>query len=392
MSSLRPYGRDDAIRSPFSVLRLRQRPPPGLCLSGPMPNNRIHERKMVMSKAQYALLLAIGIVPFRTTIAIANCDNALVRATYNLGNKIGIDWRLADLVDNSSYDEIKHSAGGNAVIYGVPVGVNYDDYKNRIDNLKHSHNEQLSYSQQLNVAWSGLDPNAVNAYHDCLKTEIINTSGLHAVVTGATDSDISILIRWNVPGQLSTPVTWQGAAQITTLFPPALGQGDITLIVPRPSLQMSIAGNGGGYTTQSIVLEPLPPPAPDITPQWVSFTSPNFVTKDGGGSGVGNISGINFQLLVNPASGPAPTPYKFTYDYYNGSGTWRGAQAIYVKLLDSNNSAVDVLKFGVDRGRCIYGHTEPRPQPAGMTPNIDATKVRAISVETDAVSGRQTPC
>lgn len=336
-------------------------------------------------------VLTLGAVS--TALAQESCDGALVRATYNLSNNVGLDWRLADLVDQATYDQVKHDAGANAVIYGVPVGANYSDYKNHVDTLKKQHNEQLTYTQQLNVAWSGLDPNSVNTYRDCLNAKILNSNGLRGAVIGATKSDISVLFRWNVPGNPKTSVNWSGVpSQLKSLFPKSISQGDVTIVVPRPQQEMSIAANAPGYTTQAIVLEPLPPPAPDLTPKWLHFAFPDIVAPDGNGYAVGHVSGISVSLLDDPSKGTTKVPYKFSYDYYNGSGTWRGSQTIFVKILGANNEVLDTLAFGLDRGHCVYGKAEPRPQPDGFTKDIDASSVKGITVQTNAVSGVQTRC
>jgi hypothetical protein len=139
-----------------------------------------------------ASAVSLSLALISPSIAQSVCDAALVRATYNLSNRVGLDWRLADLVTQETYNEVKNSAGASAVIYGLPVGANYTDYKNRIDKLKKEYTEQLSYTQQLNVAWSGLDPKSENLYRDCLSAQILTTDGLHAVVVGATKNDIAL--------------------------------------------------------------------------------------------------------------------------------------------------------------------------------------------------------
>jgi hypothetical protein len=305
---------------------------------------------------------------------------------------VGLDWRLADLVTQETYNEVKNSAGVSGVIYGVPVGANYSDYKNRVDKLKKEYTEQLSYTQQLNIAWSGLDPKSENLYRDCLNTQVLTTDGLHAVVVGATKTDIAILVSFSVPGKLKTSVNWVGVpSEWRSLFPKSLKSGRLMVIVPRPNKEISVAGNAPGYATKQIVLEPLPPPPPDLTPKWVNFTHANIPTKDGSGNVVGTISGITFLLLSDP-QGTGKAPYKFKYDYYNGSGTWRGSQTIFVELLDPKGLVLDTLKFALDRGKCVYGKAEPRPQPDGTTNVGSGTFVKNIRVQTNAVSGKQTGC
>jgi hypothetical protein len=163
------------------------------------------------------------------------------------------------------------------------------------------------------------------------------------------------------------------------------------VIVPRPKGQISVAGNAPGYATKQVVLEPLPPPAPDLMPKWVNFAHPNIQTKDGNGNVVGTISGISFLLLTEP-QGTGKASYKFKYDYYNGSGTWRGSQTIFLELLNANGDVLDTLKFALDRGKCVYGKAEPRPQPDGTTNIAGGNLVKSIRVQTNAVSGKQTGC
>ena len=44
------------------------------------------------------------------------CDAALIRSTYNSFSSNQMDWRLATLVSEKDYNEIKQDAGGSAVI------------------------------------------------------------------------------------------------------------------------------------------------------------------------------------------------------------------------------------------------------------------------------------
>jgi hypothetical protein len=70
--------------------------------------------------------------------AHAICESALVLSTYNKQLAYQSDWRVADLVDSATYDRIKHDAGVNAVIYGIPVGANYSDFKDRFLDIERS--------------------------------------------------------------------------------------------------------------------------------------------------------------------------------------------------------------------------------------------------------------
>jgi hypothetical protein len=189
-------------------------------------------------------------------------------STYNSSGITTLDWRLADLVDQTAYDQIKQNGGASAVIYGVPVGANYNEFKNTINTYKQSTNQSLSYSQQVNLAWTGLDPNAQSAYTACLQAEQQKT-GLHAFVVFATTTNIAIQINWNVPGISTAGIAVAGAdAQTQALFPQRVGNGAVTVVVPRPQIEFAIAINSvqpSGYSA-SLVLEPLPPPPIPVSP------------------------------------------------------------------------------------------------------------------------------
>lgn len=211
-----------------------------------------------------AALLSCG--PVR---AQSNCDAALVMSTYNSTSSVGLDWRMASLVTETEWNDIHKNGSASALIYGVPVGASYSEYENSAKRYRDEYGESLSYHQQLNVAWTGIDPNSPSLYKTCLMNNLFDQNGLHAAVLGATRSDITILVRWrdpNSPGPLR--VRWVAAAQgsegILARFPSLVPQGDTTIIVPRPSSEFSIAGNANGSSTYQIVLEPLPAPPPKV--------------------------------------------------------------------------------------------------------------------------------
>lgn len=195
---------------------------------------------------------------------VSDCDAALVKSTYASASNVGVDWRLADLVSQQTYDEIMHDGGANAVIYGVPVGASYKDFKSSIASFKHVHQESLSFSEKRNIAWTGVDPSTPTLYRSCLDAQVFAGVGLHAAAIGATASDISILVRWFSPGGPNTlPITWQNAdPAISDRLPDHVPLGETIIILPRPHTQTSIAANAIGYTTGTIVLEPLPAPPP----------------------------------------------------------------------------------------------------------------------------------
>jgi hypothetical protein len=239
-----------------------------------------------------------------------SCDSALVKSTYNSSANTKIDWRLADLVDQNTYEEIKHNGAGSATIYGVPVGANYEDYKNTIASYKQSTNQSLSYSQQVNVAWTGLDPNAPSAYRDCLRAEQLKT-GLHAFVIAATTTNILVRINWNVPGFATTRIEIAGAdSQMQRLFPGVVGNGEVTVAIPRPKAQIAVAINSVqplGYSTE-ITFEPLPPPPPPIDSDQYPAVSKWYWISNVRTGWYLNVYGGTFETIRTPLDVTGTTP------------------------------------------------------------------------------------
>ena len=135
-------------------------------------NVKSNSREGIMKHVQ-ALLLATAAVCIASSAAHAMCESALVMSTYNSATDVRSDWRLADLVDRQTYEQIKRDAGANAVIYGIPVGANYGEWKDAAARLRHAHNESLSKSQLVNIAWTGFDPQTSQIYLKCLRNRTI---------------------------------------------------------------------------------------------------------------------------------------------------------------------------------------------------------------------------
>lgn len=196
------------------------------------------------------------------------CDAALIRSTYNSFSSDHLDWRLATLVTRRDYEEIKHDEGASAVIYGIPVGENYDDFTKRVQEFLQSHQESLTHDQMLNILWTGLDATSGSAYRDCLNASIFASGGLHMAVIAATKTEVSVLVNWNPigrePGTIAPKWTWNSKG--TEKLPKEITQGMMTVVVPRPTQVHTLALNYPGFTS-SIVIEPLsklPDPPPPL--------------------------------------------------------------------------------------------------------------------------------
>jgi hypothetical protein len=189
------------------------------------------------------------------------CAEALVIATYNRTQIDHDDWRLATYVTESEYNTIKHDAGANAVIYGVPVGASYSDFQNRITEKTNSYKESLTHDQAINIMWTGLDANSANAYSECLKSKIFSQPGLHIAVKAATKNQVSIVIVWtpigDEPSKAAPQWTWNGTG-ISSL-PKSVSSGTQIAVLPRPKQQQMLAANYKGHA-DSLVIDPFPPP------------------------------------------------------------------------------------------------------------------------------------
>jgi hypothetical protein len=186
------------------------------------------------------------------------CDGALVKSTYSSFSSDQIDWRIATLVSEKDYNEIKQEAGGTAVIYGVPVGANYAEYQQNVHDKLQTYNESLTRNQVRNILWTGLDPSSPGAYGECLRTQVLASRGLHMAVKTATKTDITILVRWNPQGTdpANIPVVWNWKGAAAASLPQNVQQGEATVIVLRPAQQRSLAVNAKGFS-DSVTLEPL---------------------------------------------------------------------------------------------------------------------------------------
>lgn len=185
------------------------------------------------------------------------CDSALIISTYNSFSSDHIDWRLATLVTEKEYDEIKHDEGVNAVIYGIPVGQNYSDFQKSVREKQKSYKESYVRDQLRNIQWTGLDPNGAGAYKKCLESEVLNGRGLHLAVKSATDNDVAVIVSWNP--QLNDPPSitadWKWAEKGKADLQTHIQQGTTTVVIPRPKQVHTLAINFPG-ASDSIVIEP----------------------------------------------------------------------------------------------------------------------------------------
>ena len=227
--------------------------------------------------------LAFGLMMIVSRGVVAGeCDAALVISTYSESNSFHDDWRLASLVTEDNYNEVKRGAGVQAIIYGIPIGANYSDFSANRAKSASGQNESRTVDAARNIAWTGLDPNGLSAYRQCLDTQVFQRNGLQAAVISATQNDVVILVRWFVPGRNEpAKVSWQPTAIGGQTLAEDIPQGLTQIRVPRPTSQVTLIVNFQGLTTSPpIVLEPFLPP-PTRLPQPAADTCETY--RDGNG-------------------------------------------------------------------------------------------------------------
>lgn len=69
-----------------------------------------------------------------------DCSRALVPTVTKRTSDDLVNLSMASLISSEAYDDVKKQYGASAVIYGVPAGATYDDYKTNINRTIERHN------------------------------------------------------------------------------------------------------------------------------------------------------------------------------------------------------------------------------------------------------------
>jgi hypothetical protein len=216
-----------------------------------------------------ALSLTCGNSSFASTIPLQQCNATLIQSTYMLTNDQFSDYRLAQQVDQSTYDEIQKSAGVNAVIYGVPVGASYSDFQKNISNMRSSTDVSLTQNDFTNIAWTGLTDANNQAYSACVNALVASSRGLNLFVERATDTDVVVSLNWTATGNQSNKIniTWTSFGLETSALPNTAIAGTQFIDFKRPTKDTSIIVNSTDVGDASfIVLTPLPTPIKPVGP------------------------------------------------------------------------------------------------------------------------------
>jgi hypothetical protein len=171
-------------------------------------------------------------------IDVSSCDPALVRMTYKATSKSSSDFRLSNLVDETTYKGLTKNMKGTGYLYGVPVGASYDDYQQNWMHLHRDLKVSLSAEESRSVAWTGV-PLENSDYGKCLAALVsIATTGITLTPKSATENDILVEVTWRVPqgtALLEVDAVWAASDEKLLILPPAkLKNGATSFLVKRP--------------------------------------------------------------------------------------------------------------------------------------------------------------
>jgi hypothetical protein len=207
---------------------------------------------------------ALVLIPLAANAEV-NCRDALVSDTFSKTTSDQLDWRMASQVTEKEWNEASHNGTLNVVIYGVPVGASYKDFKKNISDRSNSRQESLTTSQFDNVLWTYLDPAAAPAYTACVDAQL-NSGGIHVAVKHASQSDVAVSISWT-PRNTEPPrikPTWDWVGKVNTPFPRTLSPGRIDIVIPRPAKETTLAvrwsGSGDSVVITPVIVPQILPP------------------------------------------------------------------------------------------------------------------------------------
>lgn len=166
---------------------------------------------------KFKLVAAIvSLISFSTTAGLCqtqDCSKALVVANENISSSVATQLSVAYNMSEGEWAQRKTNASANAVIYGVPVGASYEDYKNNVRQRAEAFHLDRFEQRAYAYATSGLNQSSVEAYKACLQSvqkgfylfagdmsddtyniHLINApvAGLDSHITGALKNPINV--------------------------------------------------------------------------------------------------------------------------------------------------------------------------------------------------------
>jgi hypothetical protein len=241
-----------------------------------------------------------------------DCSAALIVSTYRNVSERSFDYRLSQFVSESDYNQLRQNQSGNAVIYGVPVGMNYDEYREASRSMIRQSGESLSEHQMENVLWTGLNDNSLAAYRACLT----------ASRYGLLRSQVELIVEYapTTGGPPTLNLDWSGApADVIALMPRTLeAHTPRHVIIPRPQGkdEFLLAANGAVSDAIHVTAYPSAPTTAD--PPWQA----NEVTLNDrdNSSSVRLLYGYQLRRFGYERADAAGERHHFLFDIYDPRG------------------------------------------------------------------------
>ena len=195
---------------------------------------------------------------------ISDCDHALVISTYKSIDQEKLNYSMAYNLSKSEWSDASHNIGADFPLFGVPIGLSYDDYHKSASQSGESGSSNYSRDTYRNILWTKLDVNSPKVYSECLNALTRTSHGLSIYDVHGTDTDINFFLHYSVVGSSApNPLSLKWVSVDTGLdiskLPTKIGGGDITVTVRRPVKSATLGVNADGLAA-SLVLTPLPPP------------------------------------------------------------------------------------------------------------------------------------
>lgn len=293
------------------------------------------------------LLFACNLIP--TQSQAEECSDALIVETYSRYSEANMDWRLSQFVSEEEWNSIQKDAGANAIIYGVPMGGSYSEYKAASSKKISEMGESLTSQQVDNILWTGLGGNSLEAYQKCLQSK---SYGLFLYPRKATKTALEIVLEYRPTNSDGGAITldWASTSPQVGKRPTSISPNNKwTFFVTRPSDSGDIllAVNGGGLTAPAVVITAYPPPPPQWNSEWVTMRDPVNNTGEAGSASLPDdyeIRNIRYHWV-----GPSPHDHEFKFDVFGPSGLFKSDVSYVGNNGTQWESRIKVLHVGKHR-------------------------------------------
>ncbi|MGY0788054.1 hypothetical protein ACW7BJ_01710 [Azospirillum argentinense] len=142
-----------------------------------------------------AVLWAVACAPHALAFDVTRCSGALVKQHIDKGGFEYVQESRSYAVEEDAWRHANSKHGANAILYGVPVGASYEDYKATRDRKFHMSNERRA---KLSATWQvteDLGENSVEAYRACLGAG--DNTKLSIYPTNVTACGLNVAVDYN---------------------------------------------------------------------------------------------------------------------------------------------------------------------------------------------------